>query len=63
MRKVICVTNGLIFESCAEAKRYYNVNVDISSYCNGKKKIMTTSDGKKLQWMYYDDYINRLIDK
>lgn len=63
MRKVICVTNGLIFESCAEAKRYYNVNVDISSYCNGKKKIMTTSDGQKLQWMYYDDYINRLIDK
>ena len=57
--KVICVTTGEIFESQAEAtKKYKTKTGSISDCCKGVRKTTgILSDGSKLIWMYYEDYI------
>lgn len=60
-KKVICITTGKVFETIADAKRYYNLTVDISGCCKGRiKHAGKLPSGKKLQWMYYDDYLKTL---
>jgi hypothetical protein len=58
-RKVICLNNNLIFESIAEANRFYNINNShIFSCCIGKRNYCgKLEDGTPLRWMYYEDYI------
>ena len=63
-KKVVCITTEKIFETVADAAKYYDINYHgISqccklkctgqySYC-GKMK-----DGTELKWLYYDDYLN-----
>ena len=64
MASVICLTTNKVFDTITEAAKYYNIEnlrSHISSFCNGNKKnfkyIGKLSDGTKLQWMYYEDYI------
>ena len=61
-RKVICLNNNRIFNSITEASKYYNIKYEgnISLCCQGKKRKSAGKDpdtGKKLKWMYYDDYL------
>lgn len=58
--KVICITTGKIFNSIAEASRYYKVyNTCICDCCKGKMKSTgKLVDGTPLQWMYYNDFQN-----
>lgn len=58
--KVICITTGKIFNSIADASRYYKVyNTCICDCCKGKMKSTgKLIDGTPLQWMYYKDFIN-----
>lgn len=55
--KVVCLTTGEVFDSIAEAEKYYSIK-NISGCCIGQIK----SAGKhpktkeKLKWIYYEDY-------
>ena len=54
-------TYGLqVFDSIAEACRYYNIKTQagVSMCCRGKRKSCgKLDDGTKLVWMFYNDYI------
>ena len=58
-KKAICITTGKIFNSQTEAAIYYNiVQKNISLCCKGKRNSAgKLSDGTKLQWKYYEDYL------
>lgn len=59
-KKIICTTTGEIFDSIKYgADKYYLKNPsNITVVCNGKKKSAgKLSDGTKLQWMYYEDFL------
>lgn len=54
--KVICVTNGKIFDSVREAADYYNINEsNITKCCKGKRPSCGKENGKKLEWKYLDN--------
>ena len=54
---VICITTGKIFESIAEAARYYKVNeYGISSCCRDRAKTAGKLNGVPLKWMYLSDF-------
>lgn len=57
-KKTICVTTGNIFNSAAEASRYYKIDsVGICSCCRGKLKSSgKLPNGTKLKWMYLSDF-------
>lgn len=58
-KKVICITTNMVFDSIGEAGRYYNVSSStISSCCSSRGVSTVRVDGEKLQWLYYDDYLN-----
>ena len=59
-KKVICITTNEIFDSITDGAKYYNCfSTNIHKCCNGKYKTCGhLPDGTKLQWMYYDEYIN-----
>lgn len=60
-QKVICITTGKIFNSLSSASRYYNCSKHISDCCKGKRQTCgQLPDGTRLQWMYYDDYLNNM---
>ena len=59
-KKVICLTNGLQFDSATEASEFYNLKkTSVSKACcnhdlyAGKDK----ETGEKLKWMYLEEYI------
>ena len=56
---VICLTYGEIFETMAEACRTYNITkFKLKKNCmNFGKDFIKSSNGTKLQFMYYDDYL------
>ena len=59
-KKIICTTTNEVFDTITEAvKKYPSTNPsNITSVCKGKRKSTgKLSDGTKLKWMYYDDYI------
>ena len=63
-RRVICITNGEIFDSAkrAQEKYGYKNSCNITACCNGSQKSTGYFiDGTPLQWMYYDDYL-KMID-
>lgn len=62
-KKVICVTTNKIFNSLSQACRFYKINNigNLTYCCQGVQKTCgKTSDGVRLQWMYYTDYLKIL---
>lgn len=58
--RVICLNTLQIFDSIAEACRYYNIKTQagISMCCRGiRKSCGKLNNGTKLIWMFYNDYI------
>lgn len=56
-RKIICMTNGEIFDYIKQASEKYGVsNKHISDCCLGKRKSTGIIDGKPATWMYLEDY-------
>jgi hypothetical protein len=50
-KKVLCITDGKVFESGKAAAKYYNISQGhISEICNGKRKT-----AKKLEFVFYND--------
>ena len=59
-KKIICLTTNEIFFSVKEAREKYDCDSHISDCLKGRRKYCgKLKDGTKLQWMYYEDYINR----
>lgn len=59
-KRIICITTKMEFDCLLEAGKYYNIKSTshISSCCQGKRNYCgSLSDGTKLKWMYYDEYI------
>ena len=62
-RKVVCLQNGMIFNTVKEAVEYAEKvtgkNCNVSSCCRGKSKYagIDLTSGEKLCWMYYEDYL------
>ena len=57
IKKVICVTTGVIFDSIAEAEQKYNAK-SVSDCCSHKRNFAGKLNGVPLQWMYYNDFQN-----
>lgn len=66
-KKVVCLITGEVFETVIEASKYYNIdNSSICTCCNMRKDKKTCgklSDGTKLVWLYYEDYIKLSKDE
>lgn len=61
LKQVICLTTGKIFDSCRDGIKYYNCSNHVTDCCKGRRNSCgALDDGTPLQWMYYDDYINKL---
>lgn len=60
-KKVICLTTNEIFNCISEASKKYGVDrSNITRCCKGYIKTSgKLEDGTRLQWMYYEDYIER----
>lgn len=61
MKKVICLTTNKIFDCITDASVFYNCQRrNISACCLKKQKSCgKLQDGRKLTWMYYEDYIKQ----
>ena len=60
-KKVICITTGEIFNCLRESENKTGASQgNISQCCRGKRKSAgKLSDGTKLKWMYYEDYLKQ----
>lgn len=59
-RPVICLNTKEIFISSSEASRYYNMSIcsSIIKCCNNTQNTSgSLSDGTRLTWMFYSDYL------
>lgn len=59
-KAVVCVTTNKLFDTLTEAVNYYNLGgtSNLSKCCRGiYKSYGKLSDGTKLRWIYYEDYI------
>jgi len=57
-KKIICITNGKIFDSAREANRILGIDYHgISDCCRGKTKSAGKINNIKLVWMFYEDYL------
>lgn len=58
-KSVICTTTGLLFDLIKNAEQKYNISYSgIVGVCVGKNKTAgQLSDGTRLQWMYYEDFL------
>ena len=54
-RSVICLDTGEVFTSIKEAHEKYGGS--IGACCRGKLKTAGKCNGKKLHWLYYDEYL------
>lgn len=60
--KVVCLNTLQVFNRIMDAAEYYGIKTPngITQCCTGKYKSSgTLSDGTKLRWMYYKDYIKK----
>lgn len=57
--KIICLNTKKIFQSFADGAREYNLKSQelIKNCCENKRKYYGTYKNKKLEWMYYKDYL------
>lgn len=63
---VICVETKKVFPCAVDGAKYYKTdNSQISKCCKGKAKTAGKhpETGKKLHWMYYNDYLKTGYDK
>jgi hypothetical protein len=60
--KVICLNTRQIFDSVDTAQSYYKIN-GVSAACKGKHRYIEDSNGARLMWMYYKDYIDLFEDE
>lgn len=59
---VICLTTNKIFKSIKEAYLYYNLPHHLGEALKKNKEYYgKLSDGTKLKWMYYDEYLKQAI--
>ena len=61
--KVICITNGEVFDSIHEASLNgrESIRPNISACCKGKHKSAGKSEsGEPLVWMYYEEYLQTI---
>jgi group I intron endonuclease len=60
-RKIICLNTMKIFNTLIEISiKYHIAPSGISNCCRNKiKSYGKDTDGNKLHWMYYDDYLNK----
>ena len=59
-KKIICTTTGEVFNCQREAGEFYKIKTynNINTCCRGKRNYCgKLSDGTKLRWMYYEDYL------
>lgn len=58
-KKVICLNNGIVFDSLKEVGEYYGFSSSmISTCCKGKRDFAGRDEnGIFLKWQYYDEYI------
>ncbi|MDF2588230.1 MAG: hypothetical protein K0S41_2071 [Anaerocolumna sp.] len=62
IKSVICITTGIIFKSMKDAEQHYKIR-GVSGCClNNRNYAGMLTDGTKLKWMYYDEYL-KLISK
>lgn len=61
-RSVICITTGEIYPNITEAYRDKKMTTNkISDVCRGKAKSSgKLPDGTPLQWMYYEEYLEKI---
>lgn len=61
-KKVICINTKTVYQSsCQAAKEMSICRKSINNCCNGKcKSAGKLLDGTKLNWIYYDEYIEKL---
>ncbi|MBU5332089.1 hypothetical protein KQI61_07745 [Anaerocolumna aminovalerica] len=56
-RKVICITEGKVFDTIRDGAQYYNITESkISKCCRKICKYCNTPNHGKLQWVYLDEY-------
>lgn len=59
VKEIICITTNEYFKTAKDANVFYSRDKDSSKFtdcCKGKAKTSGVKDGKKLKWMYYDEY-------
>ena len=56
-KKIICLTTMKIFDYVKEACICYSLSHHLSEALTSKKRFYGKLNGKKLEWMYYSDYI------
>ena len=58
---LVLLNNGLLFESTAEVASHYNLSrTMIKDICRGVNRTRKTDhEGKRLEFMYYDDFIKQ----
>lgn len=58
--KVICLNNGIVFDSLKNACKFVGLKsgFSISKCCNGISSYAGKINGEPAKWKYYDDYIN-----
>lgn len=62
IKKVICITTGVIFDSIAEAEQKYNAKT-ISNCCSNKRKHAGKFNNIPLKWMFYEDFLKLPIEE
>ena len=60
-KMVVLLNNGMIFESVKDAAKHYGLSDTlVSCICRGVKRTAKTDhEGKRLEFMYYDDFIKQ----
>lgn len=62
-KKVVCLNNGMVFETIAKASEYYGIDRHgISNCCKGKRKSAGKINGEKAVWIKYIDYIREDLE-
>ena len=57
-RKVICITDGKIFDTAVEGAKYYGIKREsVRDCCSKRQYSCNNKDGINLKWMYYDEYL------
>lgn len=59
-KKVVLINTGEVFETMTQASDKYNLSTSKISSCCSKKRYScgTTTNGMKMVWRYYDEYIH-----